>query len=672
MGKSAKKGVRGTAARYRFALLRRELTMPDGVRLATTIYLPKPKRPGQTFPVLLEILPYRKDEAFHIVDYPTYAYCAQRGYIMVKVDIRGTGGSQGQIPDREYSDHELADAEEIIAQLAAMPESNGNVAMWGVSWSGFNSLQVAMRQPSALKAIVAVHASDDLYHDDVHYIDGVLHLDHYHLFINHELGLPRTPRYQLDSDYFKNRFNCKPWLFTFLNQQLDGPFWRRKSLREDYSRIKIAVYLIAGLLDGYRSAMVRTFENLESPVKLELGPWDHSCPDDGAPGPNYEYLDRMVTWLNHWLVEPNAVTKREVKAGKQALVFLRAGHAADAAMETTPGNWRLQPWPVDSKPLKLYPLSCGKLGKRAGKAGADKLTYHAGVGVTAGCWWGDTTGNTAADDGRCLTYDSQPLAQPQEIIGFPQVKLLVDASAKRANWSVRLEDVAPNGEVSLVTGGLLNSSQRDNRLAPAATKPGEPYEIGLDLHFTTWTFQAGHRIRLAVSNAQFPMAWPSPNEMTTVVHRGAQTHLILPVVQTTAVHPQLARVKEKQPCPDGKDIEVSGKPAGVIKFWTHNQSEGTTSYTWDSRSAYQVRKRKFFIEGRNHWVTRDKQPWYSQYEGTMSTTIEHGKSVIKLDTVIEVESDQLYFHVKVSRAVHKNGKLIRKRMWRELIRRQFQ
>jgi uncharacterized protein len=672
MGQNAKKGVRGTAARYKFVLQRRELTMPDGVRLAATVYLPKPKHKGETFPVLLEILPYRKEEAFHIVDYPTYSYCAQRGYITVKVDIRGTGSSQGQVPDREYSDIELADAEEIIAQLAAMPESNGNVAMWGVSWSGFNSLQVAMRQPLALKAIVAVHASDDLYHDDVHYIDGILHLDHYHLFINHELGLPRTPRYQLDSDYFKNRFNRKPWLLTFLNQQLDGHFWRRKSLREDYSRIKIPVYLIAGLLDGYRSAMVRTFENLESPVKLELGPWDHSCPDDGNPGPNYEYLDRMLTWLNHWLVKPNAATKRELAAGKQALVFVRSGHAPDAALETTPGSWRQQPWPVDSNPLKLYPLSGGKLGKRSGKAGKDELAYNAGVGVTAGSWWGDTTGDTALDDGRCLTYSSEPLTEPKAIIGFPQVMLLVDGSAKRANWSVRLEDVSPDGEVSLVTGAMLNSSQRDDRLAPRATTPGQPYEVAFDLHFTTWTFRAGHRIRLAVSNAQFPMAWPSPSLMRTLVHRGAQTHLTLPVVPIDGERPKLGKVKDKLSCPDGKDLEWKGKRLGVFKSWTHEQSESTTSYTWDTRSAYQVRQRKFFIEGRNHWVTRDKQPWYSQYRGTMSTTIEHGKSNIKLDTVIEVESDQHYFHVKVSRAVYKNGKLIRRRTWRELIQRQFQ
>jgi predicted acyl esterase len=140
----------------------------------------------------------------------------------------------------------MQDGEEVIRQLSAMPNSNGNVGMFGVSWSGFNSLQMAMRRPPALKAIHAVHASDDLFNDDVHYIDGNLHLDPYHLFINHELGLPRTPDYELSDEYFASRFDRRPWTFTYLGKQLDGEFWRSKSLREDYSRIDIPVYLLGG------------------------------------------------------------------------------------------------------------------------------------------------------------------------------------------------------------------------------------------------------------------------------------------------------------------------------------------------------------------------------------------------------------------------------------------
>jgi len=178
---------------YKFSIEKRWLTMPDGVRLAASLYIPKAKRRGEVFPTLLEYLPYRKDDTFYPVDHQCFSYFAQLGFIAVKVDIRGTGASEGFIPEREYSDQEMVDCTSIIELLAADAASNGNVGMFGTSWSGFNSLQMAMRRPPALKAIHAVHASDDLFHDDVHLIDGNLHLDSYHLFINTSWVCPRRP-----------------------------------------------------------------------------------------------------------------------------------------------------------------------------------------------------------------------------------------------------------------------------------------------------------------------------------------------------------------------------------------------------------------------------------------------------------------------------------------------
>ena len=214
---------------YQYRVVRGNLSMPDGIRLAVTWWLPSPKRVGETFPALLELLPYRKDDSFYARDFPLYDYFVRRGFLLAKVDIRGTGGSSGPVPDREYSEQELDDAVAIIDRLARHPASNGSVGMWGISWGGFNALQVAMRQPPALKAIVALHASDDLYHDDVRYIDGALHIDPYMLQIDHENGLPATPDYALDSAYFRERFEAYPWVLTYLKQPVDGPFWRRNA-----------------------------------------------------------------------------------------------------------------------------------------------------------------------------------------------------------------------------------------------------------------------------------------------------------------------------------------------------------------------------------------------------------------------------------------------------------
>ncbi|MFI5209945.1 MAG: CocE/NonD family hydrolase, partial [Gemmatimonadales bacterium] len=275
--------------------------MPDGIRLAVTWWRPTATRPGETFPVLLEYLPYRKDDSFYQRDFPLYDYFARRGFIMAKVDIRGSGASEGHLPPREYSDEELADADEIIRQLAAAPGSNGRVGMWGISWGGFNSLQVAMRHPPALKAIIALHASDDLFHDDVRYIDGILHMDPYTLEIDHENGLPSTATYALDSAYFRNRFEAYPWVLTYLKQPVDGPFWRRHALLWNYGALQVPTYLIGGLLDGYRDTPIRALERATAPVKVEIGPWNHAWPDNGTPGPTYEWRGRAVRWWNQWL-----------------------------------------------------------------------------------------------------------------------------------------------------------------------------------------------------------------------------------------------------------------------------------------------------------------------------------------------------------------------------------
>jgi len=660
---------------YKFSVENRWLTMPDGVRLATTIYMPRPKRRGETFPVLLELLPYRKDDTFYLVDYPTYSYLAARGIMVVKVDIRGTGASDGEVPPREYSDQELADAEEIIRLLAALPESNGNVAMWGVSWSAFNCLQVAMRRPPALKTVISIHASDDLYHDDVHYVDGVLHLDPYHLFINHELGLPRTPGYKLDDEYFTGRFSREPWVFTYLSQQLDGKFWRCKSLREDYGAVNIPVYLIGGLLDGYRTAMMRIFENLQVPIKMEMGPWDHSCPDDGTPGPNYDYLQNVVRWLNRWLKGVRNGVDKELSRGKEMLVFVRGGHDPDQNMVVTPGYWRRTKWPIPGLRLrKFYPQADHRLAATGGRAALDELAYKPGAGVAAGSWWGDTTGDMSIDDSRSLVYDSKPLTRPIEIIGSPKVTLKVRSTAALANWSVRLEDVSPDGKVALVTGALINASQRNDRLAPSPVVPGQPYELAAGLHFATWTFKPGHRIRLAAANAQFPIAWPSADAMTGSLHVGcSETMLALPVVPgNSGPRPSLPQVADRIDSPYGEDIDLGDGKPDAEKYWIDNQSDGSTTCYSKKRSTYRIRRRRFVVESNSSWKTFDQEPWNSQYLGEATTTISSGRRVIRLQTKILVQSDKKYLHVTVRRTLSLNGRQVRMRTWQKSIRRQFQ
>src|SRR5208282_895877 len=270
-------------------LVRVSIPMPDGVQLAATLYMPANLRPGGRVPALLEYLPYRKDDDEAIRDYGNHAYFARHGYVGARVDIRGFGNSGGLQPTREYSAQEQQDGERVIAWLARQPWSNGNVGMLGISWGGFNSIQMAMRRPPALKAILAVDATDDLFHDDIHYIDGMMHADEFELSMDLTNGLSPTPNFPIDDATLAARFDAPPWFLIYLQHQRDGAFWRRASLRPDYSRIQIPVFLIGGFLDGYRDSIPRMMANLRVPVKAIVGPWNHTFPHDAEPGPEIEW-----------------------------------------------------------------------------------------------------------------------------------------------------------------------------------------------------------------------------------------------------------------------------------------------------------------------------------------------------------------------------------------------
>ncbi|MBS1994589.1 MAG: CocE/NonD family hydrolase [Cyanobacteria bacterium SZAS LIN-3] len=674
---------------YKFSIEKRWLTMPDGVRLAASLYIPRARRRGEKFPVLLEYLPYRKDDTFYVVDHQCFSYFAQLGFIAVKVDIRGTGASEGFIPEREYSDTEMIDCESIIEQLAADPVSNGNVGMFGTSWSGFNSLQMAMRRPPALKAIHAVHASDDLFHDDVHYIDGNLHLDSYHLFINHELGLPKTPDYKLDDEYFEQRFNRRPWLFNYLNNQLDGAFWRVKSLREDYSQIDIPVYLIGGMLDGYRSATVRMFEGLNVPVRCDIGPWDHSCPDEGSPGPNWEWQLRLGQWFNRYLRTGAAdshqhLHKNELspRPSKEFMVYVRHGHAPDTEIETVPGYWRKDTLPAKgTRNTRFYLAGPGQLSRTvksslpAGvQTAGDELEYHPFAGTAAGVWWGNKTGDVSGDDALSLTYDSKPMVKPLQIIGAPHINVRVKSTSEKAKWTVRLEDVAPDGKVMLITGSLFHPAHiKHGRLNPEWPGAGEVYEVDVPMHFTTWTFQPGHKVRLAIANAQFPMTWPSPDLMVSTVFSGdGEAVLTLPVVPFDGGQvPHLPRVCVKQESPDSESIDFPGKKEAAT-FNRYYKKSGRQSHTIVGNSAYKIRQRRFYIETSSTWSTFDKEPWRSSYLGVAQTTITSQGKHQRLRTRISVTSDRDNFYVSVVRTITQNGKVVGRRRFHETIARRFQ
>ena len=245
--------------------------------LAATLYLPGDLGRGERVPALLEYLPYRKDDDTAPGDYGNHAYFARHGYVGARVDIRGFGQSGGAPPPREYSAQEQQDGERVIAWLARQPWSNGKVGMLGISWGGFNSIQMAMRRPPALKAILAVEATEALFKEDVHYMDGIMHVDEFEVSMDLDQGRSAAPDFPLDEDTLAKRMDSTPWSLDYFRHQRDGAFWRAPIRR--FEDIRIPCFLIGGLQDGYRDSIPRMLERVPAVVRAWIGPWNHDYPN---------------------------------------------------------------------------------------------------------------------------------------------------------------------------------------------------------------------------------------------------------------------------------------------------------------------------------------------------------------------------------------------------------
>ncbi len=656
------------------------LTLADGVRLAVTYYIPTSEAETTHFPLLLEMLPYRKDDLAKSWAHPLYDYFARQGLALAKVDVRGTGSSEGVTPTREYSLQEINDAIEVIGQLADLPFSNGNIGMWGISWGGFNAIQVALKNPPQLKAILAAHASDDLYSNDVHYTDGIFGIDEYILSINHMTGFMRSPDYLIDANYFANRFDQTPWLFNYLKHSLDGPFWREGSLKYQMENLKIPAYLIGGLLDGYRDTLPNTLEHSQVPIRAVLGPWTHAWPNSASPGPTWEWRDDAAAWW-HALLGGDASQSSRYQ-DNDFRVFVRSENEADPNLSQLSGDWYNLPWPLpesNNDQLVLYPTAQNSLATKEPESSATSIALvgSAGNGIDLGEWWGELLPDMQSTDANALVFDSEPLESELVIIGKPSVSLMASSNTDSGNWVVRLEDVGPDGRVAMITGGAINSHLRHSTLAREKIQANTTIELNLQLRMTTWTFKPGHKIRLAVTNGAFPMFWPSASLTRSELELDtAATRITLPVWngkdQSTAL---TMNPGEPSNYLSSDIISFAALPEHpnkreVIK----DPAANTISIIRESGVSYQLGGVSIQATRHTRHTTEDTNPANTEYEAWAEYVLEDGREdgPIHYRTEISLVSNTETFDLDISRILSNDTGEIRRRRWQEKISRGVQ
>jgi putative CocE/NonD family hydrolase len=636
--------------------------MPDGIRLAATLYLPD--QGTGPWPAILEYLPYRKDDWTLQRDLGLYPYVVDRGYVGARVDIRGTGRSEGRLPDGEYSEQEQRDGLVVIEWLAARPWCNGSVGMWGISWGGFNAIHLGMRRPPALKAIVAIDASDDLFRLDIHYIDGIWHLDEYELGIDLTNAVSRTPDFPVDDASLADRFDTEPWLLSWLRHQRDGPFWRRGSLAADYGRLKVPPLLVGGFLDGYRDSVPRMLEHVPAPTRAIVGPWNHSFPHDATPGPGIEWRSEAVRWWDRWLKEIDSGLDDEPRLA----VYLRSWHPPDPALREVPGAWRWVDWPIDgAEDRTLHLQGGGRLGDPSGEVAVHPLPYVPSAGAEAGAWWGELPVDQAPLDETCLVYETEPLPGDVAIIGLPRAVLRASVDAPLAHFFARLSDAAPDGRVTLVTGGGLNGAHRRSAERPEPLEPGVVERFEVPMRFTSWVFPAGHRIRLAVSNHLWPMMWPTPYPMTMSLHV-EDSSLVLPVVPVEGG--SVPRFGSPATTPIPTDVTREGHIQPTA--WTIDRFDGTAMASWKGEEETRFPwGRMRSIEYLRFKVADDRPDLAAALgEGDLHVTLP-GRT-LQWRTRLSLRSDAETFRYRYRRTLAENGRVIRERTWEESIPRDFQ
>ena len=495
------------------------IPLSDGVRLATRVWRPADSE-REPVPAILEYIPYRRRDGRLIDDEQIHPYFAGHGFAGVRVDIRGSGDSEGLLRD-EYLKQEQDDALEIIAWIAAQPWCDGNVGMMGLSWGGFNSLQVAARRPDALKAIIAVGATVDRYNDDVHYKNGCMLNEHFGWGSSFMSFCTRPP----DPTVVGERWR-EMWLMrldqlsffpeTWLAHPLRDDYWKHGSVQEDYAAIQIPVMTVTGWGDLYVNAVPRLLENLDTPCHALAGPWAHQYPHLVTPGPAIDFLGEAIRWWTQWLKQEETGLLDE----PVYRAYVQEGQAPDMFAPEVAGRWEaVNEWPSDERVAQTFYLTANGLSAEIAPTPPRQIHSPVDTGSTAGeliphCHGPEMPPDQRPDDAYSVLFDTPPLTESFDLWGDAQLKLTLKSDAPTGNLIVRLCDVGPDGASQLVTRTMLNLVNRESDEWATPMPIDQPVNITLALDHVAHRFPAGHRIRVALSTHYWPMVWPSPSDPT--------------------------------------------------------------------------------------------------------------------------------------------------------------
>ena len=508
------------------------IPMPDGTRLAARIWLPVDAE-SDPVPAILEYLPYRKRDGTVERDHLTHPYFAGHGYAGVRVDMRGTGDSEG-VCLGEYLRQEQDDCLAVIEWLAAQPWCSGKVGMIGISWGGFNGLQVAARRPEALGAVISLCSTDDRYADDIHFMGGCMLTDKLSWGATAFSICNTPPDPAIVGDRWREMWverleSNGLWMLDWFRHQRRDGFYAHGSVCENYADIEVPVYAVGGWADGYTNAIFRMLEYLPGPKKGLIGPWAHKYPHFAKPGPRIGFLQECLRWWDQHLkgIETGIMEEPKLRA------WINFPGVPSPRNEDRSGRWVAEPEWNGSGP-KVLPLCPGENGLTDEPSRtAIVLSSAETAGWTSGAWCGygavpDGPLDQNGEAGLVTVFETDVLDQEFDLFGFPQFHAEIASASHQANLAAVLSAVGEDGRATLVSYGVLNLTHRASHSSPERMPLAQPQPVTLQLNACGQHVGKGQRLRLALSTALWPVIWPS-NEKATLRIEPGSARLDLPV-----------------------------------------------------------------------------------------------------------------------------------------------
>jgi putative CocE/NonD family hydrolase len=653
-----------------FKILENEwITLADGRRLSARIWLPEGANKSP-LPAILEYLPYRKRDGTAQRDDSTYPHFARAGYVGVRVDISGTGESDGDWDD-EYSPRELADGCEVIEWIAKQKWCDGKVGMMGISWGGFNSLQIAALRPAALKAVIAIGTTVDRYNDDIHYKNGCLLYSNFYWSSTMLCYASRPPDPELVGDSWREtwlqRLNTQPFpLAAWLAHQRKNDYWKHGSISEDYSAIEIPALVISGWADGYINAPPAAATHMPNARAIN-GPWIHKYPHLALPKPRMDFIKEAVNWWDKWL--------KGADNGVDKLPAYRAYILEDAKPllrhETAPGRWVAEAeLPARDSRARNYYLAPGRqLLDIPGRTHDKTLISPQDCGTACGEFFtvrpdGEMPADQRRDDSGSLVFDSGRLYQPVEILGRPKLRLKISIDKPLGNIAVRLNDIHPNGDVTRVSWGVLNLAHRNGNEEPQPMVPGAAESVEIEMNECGYRFMRGHKMRVALSTSYWPMIMPPPETVTATIRLGPDSVITLPVrsgVDACTV---------EMPTDENPLVDYPQISQGLHRRWVErNFQTGESHYrVIDDSGEIEVPGHAMCSRYRHdeRWTIAADDPLSHRSLSRYICWMHRGDWSVRTESESEMRCDAENFYIKATVRAYEGDELINQRDWDEI------